>query len=313
MNQFKDDTSRQSLLLTILLSILSCLLWGLIFIYVIKSPYINRVKNTIREKLKPAIVEPTSAETLPFNSLTYPTPTSHVTQTIQSNSELDQLEEIALDSLYQQDYPLFYYPVSQTVRIPDDFPDDTAQLPLVKMGEVTIAEIIVLPLTTLIEAAKMAGYSPYLRSGFRSINDQYTAYSRYVTEATAMGKDLEEAQVYARQFSAEPGYSEHNLGLAVDLLDYFYPDWILARNNYNKGLYLWLNQHAHEYGFVISYPTGNDILYAKPGSGYTLAEPWHLRFVGIELAGWLYDHEYLNPQNETTVNGTLVEISQLLQ
>jgi D-alanyl-D-alanine carboxypeptidase len=168
-------------------------------------------------------------------------------------------------------------------------------------------------LNNLIADAKKAGFSPYLRSGFRSIDDQYTAYSRYVTEATAAGMDLTEAREYARRFSAEPGYSEHHLGLAVDLLDYYYPDWIVARTNYNKGLYLWLRQHAHEYGFVISYPTGKDPEYAKIGSGYDLSEPWHLRFVGKELATWMYRSGYLDPQVALTVNGVMVEAYSLVE
>ena len=205
------------------------------------------------------------------------------------------------------EYELFLYPVSSGTRLPMDFPRTEAQLPLVNLGEVSVAAIIEEPLNQLMAEAKLSGFSPYLRSGFRSIDDQYTAYSRYVTEAAASGMSLKEAQAYAMRFSAEPGYSEHHLGLAVDLLDYFYPDWIVARNNNDKGLYLWLQEHAHEYGFVISYPAGPDPTYAKSGSGYALSEPWHLRFVGKDLAVWIFEAGYLDPQVDITVDQVLRE------
>ncbi|MBN2677129.1 MAG: M15 family metallopeptidase [Anaerolineaceae bacterium] len=223
-------------------------------------------------------------------------------------SAQETLDQIAADTIAYYAYELFYYPVSQDTRLPDTYPTDSAQLPLVRMGDVMVAEIIAQPLNDLMTDAKAAGFSPYLRSGFRSINDQYTAYSRYVTEAVALGMDLPNAQEHAREFSAVPGYSEHHLGLAVDLLDYFYVDWIVARNNYDKGLYQWLRQHAYEYGFVISYPPGENPQKAKAGSGYSISEPWHLRFVGYDLAEWLFNAGYIDPHSSVTVNGILENI-----
>jgi LAS superfamily LD-carboxypeptidase LdcB len=307
----EEDTSKQSILLTILLTLLSCVLWTTILIILFNIPIVKWA----REEILPFINQPERQSLLINESANIETQTvSTAKDSAKTLIAKDQeiLKVIALDTIQQYDYPLFFYPVSQNVRLPMNFPSTKAELPLVDFREVIVAEIVVVPLANLMEAARSAGFSPYLRSGFRSIDDQYTAYSKYVTEATAAGKDLTEARDYANRFSAMPGYSEHHLGLTVDLLDYFYRDWIVARNNYDKGLYLWLRQHAHEYGFVISYPAGDDKLNAKPGSGYTLSEPWHLRFVGEDLAFWLFDNGYLDPRVDITVNGVLLDIARLV-
>ncbi len=307
----EEDTSKQSILLTILFTILSCVLWTTILILTFKIP----ILEWTQEKILP-LFNQTEHQSASVNEIANSETQTAITaidsaQTLIANDQ-ENLKEIALNTIQQYDYPLFFYPVSQSLRLPPDFPTTKAQLALVEIDEVSVAEIVVNPLTDLMEAAKNAGFSPYLRSGFRSIDDQYTAYSKYVTESTASGKNLTEAREYANRFSAIPGYSEHHLGLTVDLLDYYYRDWIVARNNYDKGLYLWLRQHAHEFGFVISYPAGNDKLLAKPGSGYSLSEPWHLRFVGKDLATWLFTNGYLDPQVNITVNGILLDIYRLI-
>ncbi len=82
----------------------------------------------------------------------------------------------------------------------------------------------------------------------------------------------------ANQFSADQGYSEHQLGTAID----FTTSQIgAAFDGFEKTkAYRWLLDNAHEYGFVLSYPEDN---------GYYQYEPWHWRFVGRELAKKLHN------------------------
>jgi LAS superfamily LD-carboxypeptidase LdcB len=301
------ESAKQSGLLAILFTILSFISWVIILMLIFKIPALTWVQQKLQPLLTQNHQPPASDKTSAVGSTQVVSSTVEPVENLITDQE-NYLKEIALDTIRQYEYSNFFYPVSQDMRLPLDFPTKVAQIPLVSVGEVSMAEIVAEPLNNLMQAAKAAGFSPYLRSGFRSIEDQHTAFSRYVTEATASGWSLSEAREYASQFSAVPGYSEHHLGLAIDLLDYFYSDWIVARNNFDKGLYLWLRQHAHEYGFVISYPSGNDYRLAKPGSGYALSEPWHLRFVGKDLAIWFFQNGYLDPQNEMTINGILLEI-----
>ncbi len=303
----EEDSSKQSILLTILFTIFSCLIWSFIIIFIFKIPVLSWSRQTIQPLINWLNQAPVSDDGTGNLNRQATSDSNSGAETLIADQQT-VLQKIGQNTVTQYKYPLFFYPVSQNTRLPMDFPNNESQLPLVKVGEVSVAEIIYGPIVDLMDAAKGAGFSPYLRSGFRSIDDQYTAYSNYVTEATAAGKDITEARIYASRFSAQPGYSEHHLGLAVDLLDYFYPDWIVARNNYDKGLYLWLRLNAHKYGFVISYPTGAEKLLAKPDSGYELSEPWHLRFVGKDLALWLYNNAYLDQDNGITVDSILREI-----
>lgn len=104
-------------------------------------------------------------------------------------------------------------------------------------------------------------------SGFRSYYDQQYIYNNYVKE---FGKELTDT------FSARPGHSEHQTGLAFDV------GWIgdgFALTESGK----WLASNAHNYGFIIRYPKDKESI-----TGYKY-EPWHIRYLGIELATKVYN------------------------
>ncbi|MDA1334874.1 MAG: M15 family metallopeptidase [bacterium] len=82
----------------------------------------------------------------------------------------------------------------------------------------------------------------------------------------------------ANQFSADQGYSEHQLGTTVDFTTIRTGTDLSAFEETSD--YQWLTQNAHRYGFTLSYPEGND---------YYISEPWHWRFVGVALATKLYN------------------------
>lgn len=110
--------------------------------------------------------------------------------------------------------------------------------------------------------AAAKGLSIYISSGYRSYSHQKNLYNRYVRED---GKAL------ADTYSARPGHSEHQTGLAIDLNT-------ITRSFGNTKEGRWVAAHCHEYGFIIRYPEGKSHI-----TGYTY-EPWHLRYVGIETA-----------------------------
>lgn len=105
-------------------------------------------------------------------------------------------------------------------------------------------------------------------SGYRSFNYQVETFNRWLEK-----DGLEEALTY----SAIPGYSEHQTGLAFDL---FTEDGDFITKGKEAQ---WLVDNAYKYGFIIRYQTGKEDI-----TGYQ-AEPWHLRYVGIDLATQLHD------------------------
>ena len=107
-------------------------------------------------------------------------------------------------------------------------------------------------------------------SGFRSYEYQTKLYQNYVN------KDGKEA---ADTYSARPGYSEHQTGLAFDILNG--AGGLLGENPQDEKAIEWLHSHAHEYGFIVRFQEGKEAI-----TGYQ-AEAWHLRYVG-DIAEQIY-------------------------
>lgn len=126
-------------------------------------------------------------------------------------------------------------------------------------------------LAQLISGAKNDELALSLYSGYRSYADQTATFNGY---AKSYG------QTAAENFSARPGHSEHQTGLAADLAAASGQCTLeICFGEMKEGK--WLAANAHKFGFIIRYQNGKEAL-----SGYQY-EPWHLRFVGVELAAQL--------------------------
>ncbi len=132
----------------------------------------------------------------------------------------------------------------------------------------------------LVEDAKAAGYTVYVCSGYRDYATQSVIYfDNHVNVYMAQGMSEEEANAKARLAVNYPGSSEHQSGLCVDVLESSSQD--MEPYIGGSGLMLWLEQHCAEYGFVVRYPDGKTSI---TGVEY---EPWHLRYVGDQAAGYM--------------------------
>lgn len=117
------------------------------------------------------------------------------------------------------------------------------------------------------EDAKNLGLKLWIQSGYRSFTYQDGLYKSYIKRS---GKEA------ADTYSARPGHSEHQTGLAFDLNT-------ISDSFANTEEGKWVNANCYKYGFIIRYPKGKD-----NETGYKY-EPWHLRYVGIDLATKLYN------------------------
>lgn len=123
-------------------------------------------------------------------------------------------------------------------------------------------------------AASLAGIDLYVGSGFRSYNTQKSLYNSYVKRD---GKNA------ADTYSARPGYSEHQTGLAIDICSHNLTKACVNSNFNNTEPANWLSNNAYLYGFILRYPNG------KSGETGYRYESWHYRYVGKDLASKLYN------------------------
>ena len=122
-------------------------------------------------------------------------------------------------------------------------------------------------LHVMFAAAKQDGINLFVKSGYRSYIDQKIIYNGYVA------RDGKEA---ADTYSARPGHSEHQTGLAFDLNS-------TANSFADTPEAKWIAENSYKYGFIVRYPKGKEHI-----TGY-IYEPWHVRYIGVEKAKEVYE------------------------
>lgn len=126
-------------------------------------------------------------------------------------------------------------------------------------------------LYALMDTARAEGLDLYVASAYRSFEEQNDLKARYkITYGAGT----------ANTFSADQGYSEHQLGTTVDFTTEKIGGGLAGFDRTPE--YKWLTENAYKYGFVISYPEDNP---------YYVFEPWHWRFVGTALAQRLHEEK----------------------
>lgn len=122
----------------------------------------------------------------------------------------------------------------------------------------------------------LQGFIIDIESGYRDLDYQKRILNELIKE---------KGEEYAYKAAALPGYSEHNTGLALDYCIFdnnrFYIETEIDGMEASK----YTNSIAYQYGFIVRYPKGKEDI-----TGY-MYEPWHLRYVGEELAKYLYENK----------------------
>lgn len=176
--------------------------------------------------------------------------------------DLTSLDSITLIVNKQHGLPSDYVP-SNLVK-----PD----VPLTK-SSIMLQEVAADAMKEMFDAAKEDGVKLMIGSGYRSYDYQTTLYNNYVQR---------DGQKAADRYSAKPGLSEHQTGLAADLSSG-------DGECYLKGCFKdtkegqWLAENAWEYGFILRYPEEKEEI-----TGY-IFEPWHYRYFGLEQAKLIFD------------------------
>lgn len=128
----------------------------------------------------------------------------------------------------------------------------------------------------MIAAARNEGVYIYVTSSYRTMDKQTNLHNQKIEEYVRQGYSRTRAKELAAQLVAVPGTSEHQLGLALDLVSSEYRRLDEKQEN-TKG-FQWLKAHCQEYGFILRYPNG------KTQVTGIIYEPWHFRYVGKKAA-----------------------------
>ncbi|MBR0375927.1 MAG: M15 family metallopeptidase [Firmicutes bacterium] len=130
-------------------------------------------------------------------------------------------------------------------------------------------------LQAMFDQARAEGLDLFVAAGFRTWEEQQQLLDEKTAEYREEGHSNAEAKRLARQWVAEPGASEHQLGIAVDInAD---ADW-----SSSEEVYAWLEENSYKYGFINRYPAD------KTAVTGIINEPWHYRYVGYEAALEMY-------------------------
>lgn len=131
-------------------------------------------------------------------------------------------------------------------------------------------------LEKMLADCRTAGHGVKIISAYRQNSTQIYLYNKKVNYYLNQGLEPAAARKEAGEVVAKPGTSEHELGLAVDLVDTDYTG--LDKAQENTDTQKWLMEHCWDYGFILRYPNNKS---DKTGIIY---EPWHYRYVGVAVA-----------------------------
>ncbi len=193
--------------------------------------------------------------------------------------EIQELFHGYMESKLQDEYLVL---VNKASRLDEDYVPETLVLPevsftassdkIVRVMEKKAAEA----LEELFEAAREDGITLLANSGYRSYSVQENLYKRNLR---LKGRE------HTEKYSAEPGASEHQTGLAMDIVSKDYQS--LNEGFENTSAFQWLSENAYKYGFILRYLQGKEEI-----TGYAY-EPWHYRYVGQPYS------EYITKNNLT--------------
>ena len=147
-------------------------------------------------------------------------------------------------------------------------------------------------LQAMLDTCRQEGLSPTICSSYRSLEKQESLFQNKIDRLIAQGYSSKDAAAEAAKTVAFPGTSEHQLGLAVDIVDI--NNQLLDESQEDTAVQKWLMEHCWEYGFILRYPNGTSEITG------IIYEPWHYRYVGKDAAQEIHEkglclEEYLAP------------------
>ena len=169
--------------------------------------------------------------------------------------------------------------VNKQHPIPDDY-----KFPLGTItGTMRCDERIISPLLDMMKAAHAEGVSLIICSPYRDMDRQTMLFDTKINRYMEAGMSYMDAYNLASQAVTVPGSSEHQVGLAIDIITDGYSSLDEGFGNTRAGK--WLSENSYKYGFVLRYPSGKEDITSIE------FEPWHFRYVGVDAATFMVQND----------------------
>jgi D-alanyl-D-alanine carboxypeptidase len=252
------------------------------------------VNNIANEQLQPYIqqIEPTQLDTLLIE-------TYYVSEEVNSFAIQSNIKELSTCSIYDKkviteiDNPndlLALVNKQHKVNeryVPNDLILLTDILNIPTLGKIYLRKEAAQSFKEMYLAMYGAGYKVTASSGWRSLTFQQKVLTNWTRNVGSKN---------ANMYAALPGFSEHHLGTAIDVLT---PEngYTIAQNYFNTKTFKWLSENSYKYGYLLSYPQGKTDL-----TGYN-PEGWHYRYVGKEAAKEVHDQNITLSEYLYNLNG----------
>ena len=192
----------------------------------------------------------------------------------ESNTLLSQSEEET--TFNSEDWKLVL--VNKQHPIPDDYEFELGTI----SGSMQCDERVIAPLFDMLKAARAEGVNLIVCSPYRDIDRQTMLFGNKVDRYMGGGMSYMDAYNLASQAVTVPGSSEHQIGLAVDIITDGYSSLDEGFGDTAAGK--WLADNSAKYGFILRYPSGKEEITSIE------YEPWHFRYVGVDAANVITDN-----------------------
>lgn len=204
--------------------------------------------------------------------------TEQIAETVSSDETIENVEEEVdvLMQLHKSDWNLIL--VNKQHPVPEDY-----SFPMGSISKNMKCDARILSrLQQMMEAAGKENITLSIKSPYRNEQRQEYLFNKKIK--TYMKAKMSYLQAYKEtaQVVTLPGSSEHQIGLALDIVSSKYS--LLEQEFGETDAGIWLEAHAHEYGFIVRYPKGKEDI---TGIEY---EPWHFRYVGVPAATYIYEN-----------------------
>ncbi len=195
----------------------------------------------------------------------------------QTDNELVAVNKKPIDSS-TNDWNLIL--VNKDNLIPEDYEKEIVEVENRWDIDIRIKEA----LEDMLADARKEGLDPMICSAYRTSQYQTKLFNKKVNEYRKKGYSQKNAEEQAGFWVTIPGSSEHEIGLAVDIVGSSYQ--ILDEKQEQTAIQKWLMEHSHEYGFILRYPTN------KKEITKINYEPWHYRYVGVKDATFMKEKDF---------------------